>query len=243
MLPPVYPYAVAGGPREIKQIDFTDNIDILPVSDPNIFSMSQRVTLAQNQLQLANPTHKCTIYEAYRRMYVALGVKDIEQILPIPKGPQPANAALEHSVTLRGQPLQAFPEQDHAKHIQAHRIFLSSSLVKIAMAIVTLASHINQHVSFLAEQQVDRALVQEAERLRKNFGENVPPQEIQKLQMLKQQLVDEEIVKITEQMIVEEQEALQDQQVDPLVLLKQQELALRQAEMEMDAQLKVNNKD
>ena len=87
-------------------------------------------------------------------MYIALGVKDIEQILPIPKGPQPANAALEHSVTLRGQPLQAFPEQDHAKHIQAHRIFLSSSLVKSnPMAIVTLASHINQHVSFLAEQQ------------------------------------------------------------------------------------------
>jgi len=240
VLPPVYPYAVAGGPREIKQIDFADNIDILPVSDPNIFSMSQRVTLAQNQLQLAQSNPQMhNLYEAYRRMYIALGVKDIEQILPLPKGPQPANAALEHSVTLRGQPLQAFPEQDHAKHIQAHRIFLSSSLVKSnPMAIVTLASHINQHVSFLAEQQVDRALVQEAEKLRKDFGENVPPQEIQKLQMLKQQLVDEEIVKITEQMIAEEQEALQDQQVDPLVLLKQQELALRQAEMEMDAQLK-----
>jgi hypothetical protein len=240
VLPPAYPYAVSGGPREIKQADFADAIDILPVSDPNIFSMSQRVTLAQNQLQLAQSNPQMhNLYEAYRRMYIALGVKDIEQILPLPKGPQPANAALEHSVTLRGQPLQAFPQQDHALHIKAHRTFLSSSLVKSnPMAIVTLASHINQHVSFLAEQQVERALVEEAENLRRKFGDQVPPEEIQKLQMAKMQLVDEEIAKITELMISEEQEALQDQSVDPLVLLKQQELALRQAEMEMDAQLK-----
>ena len=81
VLPPMYPYNVAGGPRQIKQLDFDDNIDILPVSYPNIFSMSQRVTLAQNQLQLAQSNPQMhNIYEAYRRMYVALGVKDIEQV-------------------------------------------------------------------------------------------------------------------------------------------------------------------
>ena len=91
VLPPVYPYNVAGGPREIKQLDFDDNIDILPVSDPNIFSMSQRVTLAQNQLQLAQSNPQMhNLYEAYRRMYTALGVKDVDKILPVPKPPQPS---------------------------------------------------------------------------------------------------------------------------------------------------------
>ena len=240
VLPPVYPYAVPGGPREIKMADFDDNIDILPVSDPNIFSMSQRVTLAQNQLQLAQSNPQMhNLYEAYRRMYLALGVKDIEQILPIPKGPQPMDPAMEHSVTLRGAPLQAFPQQDHAQHIKAHRIFLSSSLVKTnPMAIVTLVSHINQHVSLLATQLVEQALVQEAEKLRQQFGDQVPPQAVQQLAAARDKLINEEIIKITEQMVAEEQEVLQDQQVDPLVLLKQQELSLRQAEMEMDAQLK-----
>ena len=239
-LPPVYPYNVQGGPREIKVLDFADSIDILPVSDPNIFSMSQRVTLAQNQLQLAQSNPQIhNLYEAYRRMYLALGVKDVEQILPIPRGPQPQDPALEHSVALKGANLQAFPQQNHELHIKAHRFFMSSVLVKTnPMALLNLTSHIMQHVSLLATQVVDQALVEEAEKLRAQFGDQVPPEQIQALQMQRAIKIDEEIVKITEQMVVEEAESMQDQNTDPLVLLKQQELALRQAQMEMDAQLK-----
>ncbi len=243
VLPPMYPYNVAGGPREIKIQDFDDNIDILPVSDPNIFSMSQRVTLAQNQLQLAQSNPQMhNLYEAYRRMYIALGVKDVEQILPIPKGPQPQDPAMEHSVVLKGAPLQAFPQQNHELHIKAHRTFMSSVLVKSnPMAVMNLASHINQHVSLLATQTVDKAMVQEAEKLRQQFGEQVPPEALQALQMQRAAAIDNEIVKITEQMVGEEAEAMQDQNMDPLVLLKQQELAMKQAEMEMQAQLKGEN--
>ena len=243
VLPPMYPYNVTGGPRQIKQIDFDDNIDILPVSDPNIFSMSQRVTLAQNQLQLAQSNPQMhNLYEAYRRMYIALGVKDVEQILPIPKGPQPMDPAMEHSVVLRNQPLQAFPDQNHELHIKAHRAFMSSVLVKSnPMAVISLVSHINQHVSLLATQVVDQAMVEEAEKLRRQFGDQVPPEALQALQMQRAIKIDEEIVKITEQMVGEESEALQDQNMDPLVLLKQQELAMRQQEMELDAQLKGEN--
>jgi hypothetical protein len=239
-LPPVYPYNVQGGPREIKVLDFADSIDILPVSDPNIFSMSQRVTLAQNQLQLAQSNPQIhNLYEAYRRMYLALGVKDVEQILPIPRGPQPQDPAIEHSVVLKGANLQAFPQQNHELHIKAHRFFMSSVLVKTnPMALLNLTSHIMQHVSLLATQVVDQALVEEAEKLRAQFGDQVPPEQIQALQMQRAIKIDEEIAKITEQMVVEEAESMQDQNTDPLVLLKQQELALRQAQMEMDAQLK-----
>ena len=239
-LPPVYPYNVQGGPREIKVLYFADSIDILPVSDPNIFSMSQRVTLAQNQLQLAQSNPQIhNLYEAYRRMYLALGVKDVEQILPIPRGPQPQDPAIEHSVVLKGANLQAFPQQNHELHIKAHRFFMSSVLVKTnPMALLNLTSHIMQHVSLLATQVVDQALVEEAEKLRAQFGDQVPPEQIQALQMQRAIKIDEEIAKITEQMVVEEAESMQDQNTDPLVLLKQQELALRQAQIEMDAQLK-----
>ena len=242
-LPPVYPFNVPGGPREIKAIDFDDNIDILPVSDPNIFSMSQRVTLAQNQLQLAQTNPQMhNLREAYRRMYIALGVKDIEQILPIPPQPQPQDPAMEHSVVLRGTPLQAFPEQNHELHIKAHRTFMSSVLVKAnPMAVMNLVSHINQHVSLLATQTVDQAMVEEAEKLRQQFGDQVPPEALQALQQQRAAAIDNEIVKITEQMVGEEAEAMQDQNMDPLVLLKQQELAMKQAEMEMDAQIKGEN--
>jgi len=242
-LPPVYPFNVPGGPREIKQVDFDDNIDILPVSDPNIFSMSQRVTLAQNQLQLAQTNPQIhNVREAYRRMYIALGVKDIEQILPIPQPPQPQDPAMEHSVVLRGAPLQAFPQQNHELHIKAHRTFMSSALVKAnPMAVMNLVSHIMQHTSLLATQVVDQAMVEEAEKLRQQFGDQVPPEALQALQMQRATKIDEEIVKITEQMVAEEQEAMEGQNMDPLVMLKQQELALRQAEMEMDAQMKGEN--
>ena len=244
-LPPVYPFDVPGGPRQIKLADFDDKIDILPVSDPNIFSMSQRVTLAQNQLQLAQSNPQMhNLREAYRRMYIALGVKDIEQILPIPPQPQPQDPAVEHSVVLKGSPLQAFPQQNHELHIKAHRIFMSSVLVKAnPMAVMNLVSHIMQHVSILATQTVDQAMVQEAEKLRQQFGENVPPEMIQQLQAQRQSAIDNEIVKITEQMVSEEQEALQGQNMDPLVMLKQQELAMRQAEMETNAKLKNENQD
>jgi len=238
VLPPMYPYNVAGGPRQIKMLDFDDNIDILPVSDPNIFSMSQRVTLAQNQLQLAQSNPQMhNLYEAYRRMYVALGVKDIEQVLPVPQGPQPRDPAQEHSTVLMGQPLQAFMEQSHDLHIKTHRTFMSSALVKTnPMAVVNLVSHINQHVSMLATQVVDKALIEEAEKLRKQFGDQIPPQEIQALQANRQMLIDEQIMKITETMVAEEAEAMQEQNVDPLVLLKQQELQLRQQDLELKAQ-------
>jgi hypothetical protein len=240
-LPPVYPFNVSGGPREIKQADFADQIDILPVSDPNIFSMSQRVTLAQQQLQIAQSNPEMhNVYEAYRRMYVALGVKDIEQILPIPKPPeqpQPTDPAMENSLVLIGKPPMAFPQQNHEQHIKAHRLFMSSAMIKTnPMVVVTLISHINQHVSMLATAVVAQALQEEVAKMQQQFGQEIPPEILQQLEMKRESLINEQIIKITETMVVEEAEAMQSQSMDPLVLLKQQELALRQQELELRAQ-------
>ena len=126
----------------------------------------------------------------------------------------------------------------HDLHINTHRTFLSSALVKSnPMAVVNLVSHINQHVSMLATQVVEKALVEEAEKLRKEFGENIPPEQIMELQAKRQALIAEQILKITESMVQEEAEAMQDSNMDPLVLLKQQELALRQQDQELKAQV------
>ena len=86
-LPPEYPYMVVGGNQMIKQTDFDDRVDVVPVSDPNMFSMSQRVAMAQLQLQLAQAAPEIhNLQEAYRRMYQSLNVQNIEALLPPPPG-------------------------------------------------------------------------------------------------------------------------------------------------------------
>ena len=130
-LPPVYPYDVPGARREIKVQDFDDRVDILPVADPNIFSQTQRISLAQSQLQLAQSNPRIhNLYQAYRSMYDALGVKNVNAILPPPAPPQPMDPALENIMAINGKPFQAFPGQDHKAHIDAHLSFMSISMVQ-----------------------------------------------------------------------------------------------------------------
>ena len=130
-LPPVYPYDVVGGQKEIKQTDFDAKVDILPVADPNIFSSTQRVAIAQTELQLAQSNPQMhNLYNAYRDMYEALGVKNIDQVLPPPPPPAPKNPALEHIDALAGKPFQAFTGQDHQAHIAAHVAFMSTNMAK-----------------------------------------------------------------------------------------------------------------
>ena len=118
-LPPEYPFDVYGGPRQIKQSDFDERVDILPVADPNIMSMAQRVTPAQTQLQIAQTNPQIhNIHEAYRRVYEALGTKQIEGLLkPAPKQPEPLDPAKENARALQMQLLTAFEFQDHDAHI------------------------------------------------------------------------------------------------------------------------------
>ena len=130
-LPQEYPYDVVGGQRMIKQSDFDDRVDILPVADPNIFSQTQRISLAQSELQLATSNPQMhNMYQAYRNMYEALGVKNIDQILVRPQPPQPMDPALEHIQALGGAQFQAFPGQDHRSHITAHLNFMATNMAR-----------------------------------------------------------------------------------------------------------------
>jgi len=237
-LPPEYPYMVAGGNRQIKQQDFDNRVDIIPISDPNIFSMAQRITLAQTQLQLAQSNPQIhNLYEAYRRMYQAMGIQQIDQILPPPAQPQPMDPAMENSQVLMQNPLQAFPEQDHVAHIEAHRAFMSSYLVKNTPNIMALLqSHISQHISFVARAEVMTKIQPTIDQESAKFGGKLPPQLQQQFQIQIESQVAQRIRELTEEMVAEEQEYLEGLTQDPLVTLKKEELGLRAEELELRAQ-------
>ncbi len=235
-LPPEYPYAIRGGNRIIKQQDFDERVDILPVSDPNIFSMSQRVTLAQTQMQMATSNPQMhNMHEAYRRMYEALGVRDIDKILMPVQQPQPEDPGMENSKSLQMMKLQAFQGQNHAAHIDAHQAFMSSSLVKNnppTMGI--LQAHISEHVSFLAREEVMAKNEQVMQEQAAQFGGQIPPELQQQFQMEIENQVAQRIVELTEKLVAEEQEYLESQNSDPLIDLKQQELNLRAQEIKQN---------
>jgi hypothetical protein len=154
-LPPVYPYDVVGGAKEIKQTDFDDRVDIIPVADPNIFSMTQRITLAQTELQLATSNPQLhNLYAVYRDMYTAIGVKNVDQILPPPAPPMPKDPSLEHIDALGGKPFQAFPGQDHRAHITAHLNFMSTNMVRNNPTVMAgIQKNILEHISIMAQEQ------------------------------------------------------------------------------------------
>ena len=238
-LPQRYPYDVGDNAvPSIKSSDFDDRVDIMPVSDPNIFSMSQRVTLAQTQLQMAQSDPKThNLYEAYKRMYQSLGVKDIDAILPPPDTPKPKDPALENSDSLLGKKLIAFRNQEHQAHIDAHRTFLSSMLVRNnPQATILLQAHVMEHVSLLARQMVEAENQEQIQAETKKFGGQLPPDLQVQFQEEMERQISLKATEFIEEMFIEEQQAMSGQGQDPLVGLKQQELQIKAQDVQRKAE-------
>ena len=237
-LPPIYPYDVVGGAREIKQADFDDRVDIVPVADPNIFSMSQRITLAQTELQLATSNPQIhNLYAVYRDMYTAIGVKNVDQILPPPAPPMPKDPSLEHIDALGGKPFQAFPGQDHRAHITAHLNFMSTNMVRNnPMIMAAIQKNILEHISIMAQEQVQlefREQFQQMMMMQQQAQSN--PQVQQQLQQISQQIEGRKAVLIsemTEEFMNEEKKITSQFDSDPLLKLKSREVDLRAMENE-----------
>ena len=240
-LPPEYPYAVYGADRIIKSLDFDARVDVLPVADPNIFSMAQRVTLAQTQLQIAQTNPQLhNLHEAYTRVYEALGTKQIAELLKPEEKPFPKDPAIENAEALQMKIAQAFPEQDHDAHIAAHSAFMRTRMVQINPPVYALLQgHISQHVSFKAQKEV-MAMMQQNQQMMMMAQQN--PQQFQTM-------MDSEVAKRIAQITSElaQGEAQQDgTKQDPLIMLKQRELDLRAMDMQRRAQtdaLRINNQD
>jgi hypothetical protein len=231
---PVYPYAVPGAPPEIKTTDFDQRIDVMPVSDPNIFSMSQRIALAQTELQLvqSNPEihgNERGLYQAYRKMYEALGVTNVDTILPPPPVPQPTNPAKENQEAMRGKPLQAFAQQNHQAHIEAHLAIIATPVAQANAAIVmTLQGHIQEHLGFMAEAMAQEEIMSSVSQ-EEMMQLQSSPEGMQAMQADIASRAAELVGELTEQYA---QAVSPPQQTDPLVAIRQQELALRGADIE-----------
>ena len=242
-LPPVYPYEVAGAPSEVKAEDFDSRVDILPVSDPNIFSMAQRVTLAQTQLQLAQSNPQLhDLHAAYRRMYQALEVQNIDEILPPTPEPQPMDPSLENARALMGEFLQAFPQQDHDAHIATHVTFMQLPIVQASPPVVgTFFAHLLEHVSLKARAMADQEMQQMQAQAQQSMmaaqigaiDPMVAQQQMQQAQMMNPDQLEARVAQIESQLIQELVTAISPppgQQQDPLVAIRQQELQIKAEE-------------
>ena len=231
-LPPEYPYAVYGAERVIKVVDFDDRVDILPVADPNIMSMAQRVTLAQSQLQIAQSNPQMhNLHEAYRRVYEALGTKQIEAILkPPPKQPEPQDPAKENARALQMKLLTVFEFQDHDAHLAAHMAFMQSRMVQINPQVYALLqSHISDHVSFKAKAEVKQMIMQNPEMAQ--MAQANP----QQFEIMYEAEVAKVAARITQELVQGEMQQQAGKQ-DPLVKIKQQEVDLRAMDLQRKAE-------
>jgi hypothetical protein len=236
-LPPTYPYDVVGGTREIKSADFDDKIDILPVADPNIFSQSQRINLAQTEMQLAmsNPQMH-NLYQVYRTMYEAIGVKNIDLILPPPQPPTPVDPSIEHINAMTGQPFQAFAGQDHTAHIEAHLNFMQLNMIQNnPAAMASIQKNVLEHISIMAQEQIQLEFSKELMQMPmlQQQAQMNPQIQLQLQQMM--QMIESRKAKLIAQMTkdyMDEETKINLGATDPLVQLKSREIDLRAMENE-----------
>ena len=240
-LPAEYPYDVPGATRNVKVADFDDKIDILPVADPNIFSQTQRISMAQTQLQLAQTNPQIhDIYQAYRSMYDALGVKNVNSILPPPATPTPLDPSLEEIAAMGMKPFQAFPGQDHKAHIDSHLNFMKSNMVQNSPSVMAaLQKNILERISLMAQEQIQLEFSQEliqAQQMQALLKLNPQNPELiaqanaltMKINARKAKLIAE----MTKDYMDEEQKIMGEFSGDPLIKLKAREVDLRAKENE-----------
>ena len=267
-LAPMYPYQVAGAEQGVKAEDFDARVDVLPVSDPNIFSMAQRVTLAQTQLQLAQSNPQLhNLPAAYRRMYQALEVQNIDEILPPEPEPQPMDPATENGMIIGGKPAKAFPQQDHDAHMQSHLALLELDILQQTPAVLAgLFTHILEHVSLKArntvQQEIQQIQMQQQQEMQDATAQlqnlvqagAIPMQQaqmqMQQMQMQVQQSqmppdqMEAKVAQVEAQLLIEVMPLMTHKGAggetqDPLVTIRMQELAIKEMETQQKAQIDV----
>jgi len=244
-LPPVYPYAVSGGNMQIKQADFDDRVDVFPVSNPDIFSTSQRIVMAQEMMQLVQSNPQIHgpngTYEAYRRMYAALGVDNIDSLLipPPDTQPKPVESGFENSTLMAGGMAQAFMQQNHDAHIATHMNLLNMQPVQMnAQVQANVHAHIMQHLQMkadsIAQQQMPPEALQQYQQLQQQAQQMSPVEAAQITQQANDLLAQFSSPIMSELMQQFSQEVATPPQEDPLVAIRKQELALKGQELQQD---------
>ena len=228
-LPQEYPYSVQGDDQTIMAEDFDDRVDVIPVSNPNVFSQAQRIALAQTKLQLAAQAPEMhNMHEVFRDMYDALGVTDTDRIMKsMPEeDPRPTDPAQENIDAMDQIPLYAFQGQNHQAHIMSHIVFGTSPMVGgMPPVAVAMQKHIMEHVKIAAEEQAMAQMAQAG------------PMDADQQELQFQAAVAQFVAEGMQQAKQMQAQVSGAGQPDPLVKLKEQELQIKAQSEQADAQL------
>jgi len=228
-LPQEYPYSIEGSDQAVMASDFDDRVDVIPVSNPNVFSQAQRIALAQTKLQLATQAPDMhNMHEVFRDMYEALGVTDTDRILKsMPdEEPLPTDPAQENINALDNMQLFAFQGQNHQAHIMSHLVFGASPMVaQMPPVALSMQKHVMEHVKIAAQEQAMAQMSQ------------MGPMDADQQDLQFEALVAQFVAEGMQQAKALSAQVSGANQPDPLVKLKEQELQIRAQSEQADAQL------
>ena len=229
---PNYEYTPDHGTKKAKREDY-DKVDLIPVSDPNAATMSQRVVQYQAVIQMAQMAPD--IYDLpylHRQMLEVLGIKNAEKLVPLEDDQKPRDPVAENMAVLKGKPVKAFFYQDHQAHIQVHMSAMNDPLIqqligqnpRAPQIQAAMMAHISEHVAYAyrqkIEQQMGVALPPEDEKL--------PPQIEMALSSMMAQAAQQVLQENKAQVA---QEQAQEQMQDPVVQMQMQELKIKEREV------------
>ncbi len=245
---PSYDYDPIDAPRRAKAADY-DHVDIIPVSDPNAATMSQRVVQYQAVIQMAQMAPDIyDLPQLHRQMLAVLGIKDADKLVPLPDDQKPKDPVSENMAALRLEPMKAFFYQDHESHIKVHMMAMQDPIVmeligqnpKAPQIQAAMMAHVAEHVGFAyrqkIEQQMGMPLPPEDDKL--------PPEMEVQLSGMMAQAASQVLQQSQAQ---KAQQQAQQQQQDPLIQMQQQELQIKQQELalrqqEVQGKLELENK-
>ena len=232
-LPQEYPFSVEGGDQTIMASDFDGSINVVPISNPNVFSQAQRIALAQAQLQMATQAPEMhNMHEAFRRMYDALGVKDVDRLLNAPSTAEeiPKDPAQENIDAIENVSLKAFDGQNHDAHIMSHLLFSASPLAGQTPSIISaLQKHVTEHVKIKSEETAMMQFMQQSQ------GQPPTDDQLLEIEMMIAQNIAQELQAVrqmSQQIAGQGQE--QPQGPDPLIVLKEKEIGIKEQQTMAD---------
>ena len=234
---PDYTYDPEYGGRKSKKADY-DKVDIIPVSDPNAATLSQRVVQYQAVIQMAQMAPQIyDLPQLHRSMLDVLGIKNADKLVPLPDDQKPTDPVSENQAALKGKPLKAFLFQNHQAHIQVHQSMMQDPMI---MAIIgqnpqanqimaALQAHMGEHAGYMYRQQVEEQL-----------GMAMPPEDAKMTPQLETALSG--MLAQAAQQVAQQHQAMaaqqqaQQQAQDPVLQMQQQELQIAQQEVQIKAQ-------
>jgi len=235
---PSYPYEVEPD-ADIKTEDFDDRIDVLPVSDPNAATMSQRIMQYQAALQLAQQSPQIyNLPELHRQMLDTLGIRDADKIIPLGDDTKPADPVSENMSMLNGEPVQAFEYQDHEAHIRVHMSAIQDPELAqmgannpegMQLLQAALEAHVREHLAFQYRDEIEMELGIELPPLGKTLPEDIEKRLSSMVAEAAERLLQKHQREI-------EQQRIQEQMQDPLVQAKTRELDIKESEVQRKAQ-------